>query len=117
VIQIFGTKKCRNTQRALRFFKERGITVQFRDITVKAPSPGELDDMASALGGYDALLDAENPAARERGLAYMEYDSREELLRDALLYRTPLVRSGKGRGNTTSGLDENAWKGFCLPAK
>jgi hypothetical protein len=43
----------------------------------------------------------------------MEYDCREELLRDALLYKTPLVRSGKGRGNTAAGLDENAWKGFC----
>jgi hypothetical protein len=69
--------------------------------------------MASALGGYDALLDGESPAAKERGLSYMEYDSREELLRDALLYKTPLVRSGKGRGNIAAGLDENAWKGFC----
>jgi arsenate reductase-like glutaredoxin family protein len=115
MIQIFGTKKCRNTQRALRFFKERGIPVQFRDMTVKPPSPGELDDMAAALGGYEALLDAEGPAAKGRGLAYMEYDRREELLRDALLYRTPLVRAGKGRGNTAAGLDESAWKGFCAP--
>jgi arsenate reductase-like glutaredoxin family protein len=113
VIQIFGTKKCRNTQRALRFFKERRIEVQFRDITVKPPSPGELDDMAASLGGYDALLDTENSAAKERGLVYLSYESREELLRDALLYKTPLVRAGRGKGNTVAGLDESAWKGFC----
>jgi hypothetical protein len=73
--------------------------------------------MASALGDYGLLLDGESPAAKERGLAYMDYDSREELLRDARLYKTPLVRSGKGRGSAAAGLDENAWKGFCLPSK
>jgi hypothetical protein len=28
---------------SLRFFKERGVPVQFRDINEKAPSPGELE--------------------------------------------------------------------------
>jgi arsenate reductase-like glutaredoxin family protein len=113
MIQIFGTKKCRDTQRALRFFKERGIGVQFRDITIKPPSPGELDDMAAALGGYERLLDPQSPAAKKRGLEYLAYESREELLRDALLYKTPLVRAGRGKGNIAAGPDEKAWKDFC----
>ena len=48
MIQVFGTKKCKDTQKALRFFKERSVELQFRDIAEKAPSPGELDDMAKA---------------------------------------------------------------------
>jgi arsenate reductase-like glutaredoxin family protein len=112
MIQIFGTKKCRDTQKALRFFKDRGIEVQFRDMTVKPPSPGELDDMASSLvGAYEALLDRDCEAAKERGLAYLETDIREELLADFRLYRTPLVRPGKGRA--AAGFDEKAWKSFC----
>jgi arsenate reductase-like glutaredoxin family protein len=110
MIQIFGTKKCRDTQKALRFFKDRRIEVQFRDMTVKPPSPGELDDMAAALGGYAALLDREGSAARERGLAYMEIDVQEELLADPRLYKTPLVRLGKGRA--AAGFNEKAWKEF-----
>jgi arsenate reductase-like glutaredoxin family protein len=114
MIQIFGTKKCRDTQKAIRFFADRRVETQFRDMTVKPPSPGELDDMAAALGGYDTLLDPDCPAAQERGLAYMDYDSREELLRDPRLYKTPLVRQTPliraGKGRAVVGFDEGAIK-------
>lgn len=111
MIQVFGTKKCRDTRKALRFFKERGIQIQFRDIDEKAPSPGELDDMAAALGGFDALLDLKGRAAVARGLAHMDYDTREELLADPALLRAPLVRAGKGKA--AAGADEKAWGEFA----
>ncbi|MCE1194911.1 glutaredoxin [bacterium] len=111
MIQVFGTKKCRDTQKALRFFKERDVRIQFRDIDEKAPSPGELDDMAGALGGFEALLDLKGRAAAARGLAFMAYDAREELLADPALLRTPLVRAGRGRA--AAGPDEKAWKEFA----
>jgi arsenate reductase len=110
MIQIFGTKKCRATQKALRFFQERRVETQFRDLTVKPPSPGELDDMAAALGGHEKLLDPASSAAQERGIVHRDCDYREELLRDAGLYRTPLVRAG--RGKAVAGLDEETWKVF-----
>ena len=115
MIQVFGTKKCKDTQKALRFFKERGIELQFRDIAEKAPSPGELDDMARAAGGFEALIDAKGAAAVARGLAYMDYDAREELLAEPALLRTPLVRAGKGRAAV--GPDEKAWKEFAKAAQ
>ena len=31
-IQVFGTKKCNETKKAQRFFKERGIKFQFIDM-------------------------------------------------------------------------------------
>ena len=31
-IQIFGTKKCNDTKKAERYFKERGIKFQFIDM-------------------------------------------------------------------------------------
>ena len=34
-IQIFGTKKCNDTKKAERFFKERGIKFQFIDMKEK----------------------------------------------------------------------------------
>jgi len=111
VIQVFGTKKCRDTQKALRFFKERGVQAQFRDIMEKAPSQGELDDVAKAVGGYDALVNKAGDRAGKRGLAFMVYDTREEILQDPLLLKTPIVRAG--RGSASVGLDEKAWKGFA----
>ena len=34
-IQIFGTKKCNDTKKAERYFKERGIKYQFVDMKEK----------------------------------------------------------------------------------
>ena len=34
-IQIFGTKKCNDTKKAQRYFKERGIKFQFIDMSEK----------------------------------------------------------------------------------
>ena len=47
-IQIFGTKKCNDTKKAERFFKERGIKYQFVDMKDKGMSKGEF----STLGLY-----------------------------------------------------------------
>ena len=49
MIQIIGTKKNRATQHALRFFKERRITFQWRDLTEKGLSRGELENIRSRL--------------------------------------------------------------------
>ena len=35
-IQIFGTNKCFDTKKAMRYFKERGIRYQFIDMKKKA---------------------------------------------------------------------------------
>ena len=40
-VQIFGTKKCNDTKKAERFFKERGIKFQFIDMKEKGMSKGE----------------------------------------------------------------------------
>jgi arsenate reductase-like glutaredoxin family protein len=107
MIQIFGTKKCKDTQKALRFFKERSIDIQFRDIDIKPPSPGELDDMASSAGA-EKLIDSEGQAAKKMGLAFMDYDAKEELLLHPELYKTPLIRPMKGK--VIIGYDERALK-------
>ena len=56
-IQIFGTKKCNETKKAQRFFKERKIKFQFIDMNVKELSKGELRSVSQALGGLELLLD------------------------------------------------------------
>ena len=41
-IQIFGTRKCNDTKKAERFFKERGIKYQFIDMKEKGMSVDEI---------------------------------------------------------------------------
>ncbi len=52
-IQIFGTKKCNDTRKAERFFKERGIKYQFIDMKEKGMSKGEFASVAQANGGLE----------------------------------------------------------------
>ena len=55
-IQIFGTKKCNDTKKAERFFKERGIKYQFIDMKEKGMSKGEFTSVAQANGGLENMV-------------------------------------------------------------
>ena len=108
-VQIFGTKKCKDTQKALRFFKERRVKVHFVDLTERAASAGELRRFEQKFG-TEALLDRESKRFRERGLHVAHLPEAKILtllVDDPLLLKTPLVRFG----NLLSlGLAEPTWK-------
>ena len=108
-VQIFGTAKCRSTQKALRFFKERRVGIHFVDLDQKPASPRELERFARK-HGTEALLDRESKRFRDRGLhaAHLpEARILALLVEDPKLIRTPLVRRGS---DVTVGLAEEEWK-------
>jgi arsenate reductase-like glutaredoxin family protein len=98
VIQIFGTKKCQESRKAERFFRERGVPIQVIDVAEKAPSPGELKSMAQAVGGVVKLFDREGSEAKKQGLAHAllgDPDIERRLLANPKLLVTPVVRNGR----------------------
>lgn len=98
LIQIFGTKKCSDTRKAERWWKERGMKTSFLDLKERGPSPGELKSIASAVGGVDKLIDREGTHYRDRGLLYASPTGpriEQHLIDDPLLLRTPVVRCAK----------------------
>jgi arsenate reductase-like glutaredoxin family protein len=105
-IQIIGTKKCRDTQKAERYFKERNIQYQFRDLSIKGVSKGELQNIKRVYD-IEELIDKEGKQFSKRNLAYMVIDIEEELLEDPLLFKTPIVRNGK---QATIGFEPDVWK-------
>ncbi|MCQ2401742.1 MAG: arsenate reductase family protein [Lachnospiraceae bacterium] len=108
-IQIFGTRKCFDTKKAERYFKERNIKVQFVDLKEKGMSKGELTSVASALGGIENLID-ENSKDKEL-LKLLEYlvpeDRLEKVLENQKIIKTPIVRNGK---KATAGYQPEVWK-------
>ncbi len=90
-IILYGTKKCAETRKAERFFRERKIAVQFRDISETPLSPGEVKNLSA---GRDALslIDTGSPSFIKRGLAFMEYDAVEELCNNSRMLLTPVIR-------------------------
>lgn len=93
-IQIIGTKKCKDTQKAERYFKERRIPFHFKDLTKKGLAKGELDNITRVIP-LDDLIDRESKSFKDRGMQYMVFDIEEELLSDPLLLKTPIVRNEK----------------------
>ena len=96
-VQIFGTKKCFDTKKAERYFKERRVKYQFIDLKEKGMSRGELTKVAQAAGGLDRLLD---PDCRDRQtLALVNYlverDRLDKVLENQHLLKTPIVRNGR----------------------
>ena len=108
-IQIFGTKKSADARKAERWFKERGIRFQYVDLFEKGMSRGELQSVAQAVGGVDALAD---PACKDRELytlfQYLDPAARmEKLLDHPELLRQPIVRNGR---LATVGYAPEVWK-------
>ncbi|MGL4972552.1 MAG: arsenate reductase family protein [Culicoidibacterales bacterium] len=110
-IQIFGTKKCFETKKAQRYFKERGIKFQFIDLNEKGLSKGEFSSVKQAVGGLDALID---PHAKDKkALALIQYltpESKEaKVLETQQVLKTPIVRNGK---QATVGFAADVWKNW-----
>lgn len=110
-IQIFGTKKCNETKKAQRFFKERGIKFQFIDMSEKEISKGELRSVCQVVGGLDAVINEECKDKDALALVkYISADEREEkLLANQQVIKTPMVRNGK---QATVGYQPDVWKSW-----
>ena len=109
MVQIFGTRKCQDTRKAERWFKERGIPVQSIDLKQKGMSPGELKSVAQKVG-IEKLIDREGQRYTDKGLKYAAPTGpriEQILLDDPLLLKTPVVRWGK---NATVGYCPDEWE-------
>ena len=108
-IQIFGTKKCNDTKKAERFFKDRGIKYQFIDMKEKGMSKGEFTSVAQANGGIENMI---NQNCKDKDiLALIKYIAQEDklgkILENPQVIKTPGARNGK---QSTLGYMPEVWK-------
>ena len=106
-IQIFGVKKCFDTKKAERYFKERKVSFQFIDLTQLGLSKGELQSVKAVVG----LKNLINCEAKDYKKLNMDRiicpNGREEILfNNPSLYKTPIVRNGK---LATVGYEPEVW--------
>ena len=107
-IQIFGLLKCQDTRKAQRYFKERRMPFHFIDLVQKGLSKGELTAIGRAVG-MDNLIDKEGKEYARGNLKYIIHNVEEELLKNPLLLKTPIVRNGH---TATVGYAPEVWKGW-----
>ena len=108
-IQIFGTKKCNETKKAERFFKERGIKYQFVDMKEKGMSKGEFMSVAQVNGGIENMINWDGKD--QDTLALIRYiadeDKLKKILENPFVIKTPVFRNGK---QSTLGYQPEVWK-------
>ncbi len=108
-IQIFGTKKCNDTKKAERFFKERGIKYQFIDMKEKGMSKSEFNSVAQVNGGLENMINWEGKDQDTLNLIkyIAEEDKLQKVLDNPQVIKTPVVRNGK---QSTLGYQPDIWK-------
>ena len=108
--QVFGTKKCADTRKAERFFKDRRVAVHLVDLSQKGLSAGELRSVAARVGGVEAMIDREGRRYVDKGLKYSAPTGpriEAMLIEDPLLLKTPIVRRGP---DATLGFAPDVWE-------
>ena len=105
-IQIIGTKKCRDTQKTERYFKERRIPYHFVDLNERGLSTGELDKIKAAVG-LETLLNRDSKEYVRLNMQYIVQNREEMMLKHPLLIRTPIVRNG---AKATAGYCPEIWQ-------
>ena len=108
-VQIFGTQKSRETKKALRFFRERGVKPQFVDLSAGKTAPGELRRFVQKVG-LPGLTETGGKAYEASGLEYLRLSDDallERLLETPALLKQPLIRSG---ATVAVGWDEALWR-------
>ena len=108
-IQIFGTTKCFDTKKALRYFKERKIPVQVVNLKEKGLSKGEYNKVKQAVGGLDAMIDTHCKDQDTLALIQYAVDSEKDakILENQQVLKTPIVRNG---AKATVGYEPDVWK-------
>ena len=108
-IQIFGKKKCFDTKKAERWFKERRIKFHQIDHVRYGMTAGENDSVLRADAGVDALIDW---SVKSPEIDLMRYTDDKRAKEDKLfdhpeLMKTPIVRNGR---QATAGYCPEVWQ-------
>ncbi|WP_024613607.1 arsenate reductase family protein [Clostridium sp. Ade.TY] len=107
-IQIFGKKKCFDTKKAERYFKERKIKYAFIDMNEKGMSKGELNSVKNSIP-VNELINEKSKDYKSSNIDKIRSSDMklEILLKSQSLIKTPIVRNGK---EATIGYKPEIWK-------
>ncbi len=108
-IQIYGSKKCFDTKKGERFFKERKVKYQYIDMLKYGLSKRELASVIAAVG-VENLVNPRVAKCKALNLHRVSTDNSswsDILLNNPDLLITPIVRNGK---LATAGYMPQVWR-------
>lgn len=103
MLQIIGTPKCRETQKAIRWCKERRIDFQFINLCEKKLSEKEYESIFRSSEPKE-YIDSEGAYYKKNGYAWRDFNPQEEVVDHPGLLKTPILRY---KMKTHSGFDDS----------
>ena len=97
--------KSKDTQKAIRYLKERRIPFQFVDIAKAELGEKVWKSIFGSVDSPEVLVDRDSRYYKANGCAYMEYDARELLIYHPEAMVLPVLRN---RDKAFAGWDEAA---------
>ena len=95
MLEVIGTKKDRETARAVRYLKERRIPFSFMDLSERKELPEKIwKSIFSSVDDPQVLIDTSSRFFRDGGYQWREYDPEEELREHPGLLVLPVLRNG-----------------------
>lgn len=95
-IQIFGRKKCFETKKVERYFKERRIKYSLVDLDDKGISKGELNNIKRTVKINDLINENSKDYKKSNLDKIRAVEMKEEiLLKNPKLIKSPIIRNGK----------------------
>ena len=108
-IQIYGSKKCFETKKAERYFKERNIKYQYIDLHQFGMAKAVFEAAKKKIPVED-MIDRKAKAYTKLYMDYIDEAKREPtLFENPELFCTPIVRNGK---EFTLGFCPEIWKSW-----
>ena len=92
MIQIIGTKKSKDTQKAIRLCREARIEHQFVDLKERDLSKREWESIIASVSDKEDLIDKTSDYYKKEGFAFREYDPVEEVILHPELLVLPVLR-------------------------
>lgn len=103
MLEVIGTVKSKDTQKAIRYLKERRISFQFVDINKNELGEKVWRSIFSSSQDAELLIDKASKAFRDGGYEWMDYDPKELLVSHPELLVLPVIRQ---REKAFAGWDE-----------
>jgi len=108
MIKVYGIKTCGSVRKALNFFKENNIEIEFIDIK-KNPLDCEKIKYFASKVGIDKLFNNKGTKYRQLKLKELNLDENgklEWLCKENLLMKRPVIEENN---NVLCGVDEELW--------
>ena len=109
MLEVIGTAKSKDTQKAVRYLKERRIPFQFVDLASARLGEKVWRSILGSSDDPESLIDKDSRAYRAGGYEWIEYDPASLLIDHPEMLRQPVIRN---REKAFAGWDEKRMEAF-----